>query len=415
MREWSAAALFAAALSLATTLCAAEPPPNPVTALERALAEQPRDAPIAYFLAWMRAEAGDADGALDALERTLDNGDGFLPPVSWFPSLRDDPRFRAMRARFAQRLPVKRDGAVAFTLPDRRLLPEGIAYDPVSRTFYVGSIARNAIHRLHRDGRLVRFSRPADALDAVLGIAIDARARRLYAVSTSALTRSGRDSPRNAVKVYDLSSGKLVRTFDVPGARQLNDVAIAREALLVTDSAGSGVWRIDLASGSVGAIVPLDTLRGANGIAVSPDGDVAWVAAGRRPVRVDLATGALQPMQPPGRENAAAIDGLYWHDGALIGIQNATTPARVIRMPLSPDGRSIVAVETLQSHHHPAFDEPTTAAITPDGLYVLARTQVSRFNESGRIERPESLAPPQILRVPLAPATERHSAARASR
>jgi hypothetical protein len=103
---------------------------------------------------------------------------------------------------------------------------------------------------------------------------------------------------------------------------------------------------------------------------------------------------------PPG-ENAAAIDGLYWHDGALIGIQNMTTPARIVRLVLSSDGATVTAVQTLQSHHQRAFDEPTTAAIGPDGLYVLARTQVSRYSEQGKIERPETLAPPLVLRVPL--------------
>jgi len=151
----------------------------------------------------------------------------------------------------------------------------------------------------------------------------------------------------------------------------------------------------------VSALVALDTARGANGITVAPRGDVAYLAAARRPLRIDLATGALTPLQPPGGENAAAIDGLYWHEGALIGVQNMTNAGRVVRLVLSDDGRSIAAVETLQSHHQRAFDEPTTATIAPDGLYVLARTQVTQFNDEGRIDRPETLAKPLVLRIPL--------------
>jgi hypothetical protein len=37
----------------------------------------------------------------------------------------------------------------------------------------------------------------------------------------------------------------------------------------------------------------------------------------------------------------------------------------------------------------------------PDGLYVRARTQVPLFNEQGEIDRPETLALPLILRIPL--------------
>jgi sugar lactone lactonase YvrE len=388
--------------SAASETRAADPPPSPVAAIEQALAAQPGDAVLAYFLAVFRAREGNVDGTLDALEQTLASGSGFMPPLDQFALLRDDQRFAVLRARFERRLPVRTDGRVAFTLPDRGMIPEGIAHDARSRSFYVGSVARNAIYRVDADGRMQRFSKPADGLDAILGLAVDADARRLYAVSTSALTAAGRAQLRNAIKVYDLQRGRLLRTIDVREARQLNDVAIVPGGtLLVTDSAGGAVWRIVVADGTVSALVPLDTARGANGIAVAPRGDVAYVAAARRPLRIDIASGAIAPLQPPAGENAAAIDGLYWHDGALIGIQNMTNPGRVVRLRLADDGRSIASVETLQSHHQRAFDEPTTAAITPDGLFVLARTQVTQFNDEGRLDRPETLANPLVLRIPL--------------
>jgi DNA-binding beta-propeller fold protein YncE len=194
----------------------------------------------------------------------------------------------------------------------------------------------------------------------------------------------------------------LARSIDVPLANQLNDVAVAPDGtLLVTDSGGGGVWRLDPQTGSVEALVPLGKAPGANGIAVAPGGDVAYVAASRRPLRVDLRSGEVVPLTLPPRENAAAIDGLYWHDGTLIGVQNVTTPARVIRLRLAADGRTVTAVETLQSHHQAAFDEPTTAAIAPGGLYVLARTQVSRFNAKGEIDAREAVQPALVLRIGL--------------
>jgi hypothetical protein len=116
---------------------------------------------------------------------------------------------------------------------------------------------------------------------------------------------------------------------------------------------------------------------------------------------VDLRSGEVVPLALPPRENAAAIDGLYWYQDALIGVQNTTTSGRVIRLRLSGDGRAVTAVETLQSHHQSAFDEPTTAAIGRDGLYVLARTELSRFNDQGEIERRETALPPLVLRVRL--------------
>jgi hypothetical protein len=175
------------------------PPPSPVAALEQALAARPDDAVLAFFVALFRSRAGDRDGALDALEQALRHGDGLLPSDATFDALKGDARFERLQARFAKRLPARTDGRVAFTLKERMLVPEGIAYDPVDRAFYVGSIAKRAIYRLGRNGALLPLSRPHDGVDEVLGLAVDASARRLYAVSTRALTDAGRQSPRNAV------------------------------------------------------------------------------------------------------------------------------------------------------------------------------------------------------------------------
>lgn len=383
---------------------AQDAPSTPLAALERAAAREPDDPVLTYLVAVYRARSGDREGALEALEQLLEKGDGFLPTAEFFPGVSEDRRFAVLRARFERRLPRTGGAATKVTLNDRTLIPEGIAYDAGTRRLYVGSIARRGVFRIHADGRPIPFSRAQDGLDAILGIAIDAKRRRLYAVSTSALTERGRAALRNAVKIYDLDRAILLQSIAVPDARQLNDVAFAADGtLLVTDSAAGAVYRIDPSTATVTTIVKPGGAPGANGIAGAPDGKHAYVAANRRPLRVDLSTGDVVPLALPPRQNAAAIDGLYWHDGALIGVQNVTTPGRVIRLVLAPDGSRVTDGQTLQSHHHPAILEPTTAAIAPDGLYLLTRTYVTRFGDQGTIERQDTVDPAVILRVPLTP------------
>jgi len=381
---------------------AQEAPSTPLAALERAAAREPDDPVLTYLLAVYRARSGDGDGALEALEQALAKGDGFLPSAELFPSLSEDRRFAVLRARFERRLPRTSGAATKVTLNDRTLIPEGIAYDAETRRLYVGSIARRGVFRIDAAGRLTPLSRTKDDLDAILGLAIDAKRRRLYAVSTSALTERGRAALRNAVKIYDLDRAILLQSIAVQEAQQLNDVAFSPDGtLLVTDSAAGAIYRIDPATASVATIVKPGGAPGANGIACAPDGKHAYVGASRRPLRVNLSTGEVVPLLLPPRQNAAAIDGLYWHDGALIGVQNVTTPGRVIRLVLAPDGYRVTDVQTLLSHHHPAILEPTTAAIATDGLYVLTRTYVTRFGDQGAIEREDTVKPAVILRVPL--------------
>jgi len=375
---------------------------TPLATLERAVAREPDDPVLINFLAVYRARSGDRDGSLDALEQLLDKGDGFLPSADLFPGVSEDRRFAVLRARFERRLPRIDGAATKVILNDRTLIPEGIAYDSNTRRLYVGSIARRGVFRIDAAGRTTPFSRAGDDLDAILGLAIDAQRRRLYAVSTSALTERGRAALRNAVKIYDLDRAILLQSIAVPDARQLNDVAFSSDGtLLVTDSEAGAIYRIDPATATVATIVKPNGAPGANGIASAPDGKHAYVAASRRPLRVNLSSGEVVPLALPPRQNAAAIDGLYWHDGALIGVQNVTTPGRVIRLVLAPDGVRVTDVQTLLSHHHPAIVEPTTAAIATDGLYLLTRTYVTRFGDQGTIDRQDTVKPAVILRVPL--------------
>jgi len=374
-------------------------PPPAVAALEKAVAAEPTDAVLTYFLAVVRAQAGDTGGALVALQETLQLGNGFMPPDDLFASLLANRRFQDLVAKFARQPPRVVNGSVVATMSDPLLIPEGLAYDGSERTLYIGSIARRGVYRIGRRGALEPLSVPADELDAVLGLAVDERARKLYAVSTSALTAAGRTLPRNAVVVYDLRTGLRERTYPIPEAAQLNDVAIGDGFVLATDSAGGGVWRVALADGAVDAVVPLGRAPGANGVAIARNGS-AYVAGNRRPLHVNLGTGEITALRMPPREQAAAIDGLYWHDGHLIGIQNVTTRGRVVRLTLAADGTTVTRIETLQSHHQPAFHEPTTGAPAADGFYVLTRTYVTRFDADGKIAGIDTVRPAQVIRIP---------------
>jgi hypothetical protein len=96
-------------------------------------------------------------------------------------------------------------------------------------------------------------------------------------------------------------------------------------------------------------------------------------------------------------------DGLYWHGGDLVGIQNVTNPGRVIRIALADQGARISGLTVLQSHHHPEFAEPTTGAIAAGALYVIANSYVGHFQPNGSIKDPGQLKRTAIIAVPLKP------------
>jgi hypothetical protein len=95
------------------------------------------------------------------------------------------------------------------------------------------------------------------------------------------------------------------------------------------------------------------------------------------------------------------IDGLYWHQGDLVGVQNVSNPGRVIRIALADGGKRIAGLTVLQSRHHPAFAEPTTGTVVGEALHVIANSHVAQFQPDGSIRAPQALWPTAIVAVPL--------------
>ncbi len=398
---------IAIAIGLAALPASAQQPDpvlQTIVAIQNLLKQRPNDPTLYFYLASFQSQAGQHDAALASLDKTIELGDGFLPGSHFgFDKVLSDPGFIAARARFEAKLPKVADAPVAFTMPDLGSGPEGIAYDPVSKSFFVGSITRKSVVRITPAGKVVPFSRPEAGLHGVLGVAVDAKRRVVYAVSTNALVNGL--PRRNAVVAFDLPSGRRIAEYSVNEAVQLNDVAVAPDGTLyATDSAAGGVWKLAVAREAVvkpTALLKAGTVRGSNGVAVSGDGKLLYVAHSTGIVRVELASGAMEKVVIPARDTVAAIDGLYVVNGDLVGIQNITNPGRVIRMRLDPTGKEVTRVDTLQSHHNPAFHEPTTGAVAGDAIYVLGTTQLPRYNQKGELEDMGVLKAPKIVKVPL--------------
>lgn len=402
MRLLIAALLFAAALPAAAQQDA-ERASRTASSIERLLQQRPADATLWFFLARARAGRGDAAGCVAALEKVYELGEGFLPPRGDFARVWDDPAFQAVRGKLEAKLPTLDYAPTAFEIEDRELMPEGIAYDAPSRSFFIGSAYRRILRLGAEPGAATEFAGAGAGLDAVLGLAVDAPRRILYAVSTSALTAEGRRNRRNAVVAFDVDSRKLLHRHEVPGAMQLNDVTVAMGGrVFATDSASGAVYEIAVKGpGPAREVLAPGQGGGANGIAASPGGERLYVAHSTGLAVIDLASGGVKRVENRTRETVAAIDGLYQWQGQLIGVQNVTSPGRVILITLSPDGGAVTRVTTMLSHHHNALDEPTTGAVAGDNFYLLAATGFSRFNSGGRIDNPETAPTPRVVRIPL--------------
>ncbi|MEH6461341.1 hypothetical protein [Chitinimonas sp. JJ19] len=365
-------------------------------------AERPGDGLLAYYQAMTHASLGDKAAALAELRALKGRKLGLVPsPGLGFDALWADADFQAVRQELAADEPRTPDAPVGLRLPDPKLIPEGIAHDARGKRFFLSSVALHKIVVVDAKGRTKDFSRKTDKLDAVLGLAVDAPRGVLYAVSTNGFEDSNKLARRNAVLRYDLRTGKLLGRLEGADALQFNDVAVADDgSVYVSDSAEGSLWRLKPGEAALARFGEKGSLRGANGLAVG-QGNALYVTLSTGIARVDATTGEAMRMPQPDTVMTGGIDGLYWRDQALFGVQNSTNPGRVIRVALAADGRSISGMTVLQSHHHPALDEPTTGTLVGDKLYVIANSFVGRYQADGSLKDAASLKPTLVLAVPL--------------
>jgi len=201
---------------------------------------------------------------------------------------------------------------------------------------------------------------------------------------------------------YDPNDGRLIERYPAPEAIQLNDLAVTRDGTVyATDSLGGSLFRKKPESKALTLFGTAGALRGANGITLSGDGKL-YVAISTGIARVDPTTGEATRLPQADDLVTGGCDGLYWHEGNLLGIQNVTNPGRVVRIVLAEGGTRISGVEVLQSSHHPELSEPTTGALSHDALNVIANSYVGHYQPDGTIKDSAALKPTAIVAVPCA-------------
>lgn len=366
-------------------------------------AQRPNDGLLIFYEAMARGDLGQRDAALDLLRSLHGRRLGLLPTQGiGFAALWADAEFQRVRQELIDDEPRSVQALVALALTDVRLVPEGLAHDARSGRFFLFSVPGHKVVAVSRGGKLSDFSRPTDELDAVLGLAVDLRGRRLCGVSTNGFEARGKAQRRNAVVCWDLRTSRRLARHDVPAAKQLNDLAFAPDgSIVVTDSEEGSLWRLRRGDATFSLLGEPGALRGANGVAVAPDGAI-FVTLSTGIARINPADDRVRRIDQPDDVVSGGIDGLYWWRGRLIGVQNTPNPGRVIELQLDSTGQAITGMRVLQSHHHPEFDEPTTGALVGDSFYVIANSYVTRYQPDGSIQnRPQPMKGTRLLRIGL--------------
>jgi hypothetical protein len=377
-----------------------------ITILEAVLTSHPDDPAALFNLAIDEATIGENAKALSLLEKMSQAHSGLDPAGGAARSFKDiahDPRFVAIVEQVRKENPPVVHTTVAYTLRERDLAPEGIAYDPVDKSFYVSSISKHKIVRLAPDGSSTDFkSSGQEGLGETLGMKVDAKRRYLWV--TSDLFNGDTKGSRFALYQYDLSTGALRFKHTAANGAEgfLNDVALNSKGEAFTTNTGTGeVFRASPDRDGLELFLPRDSVGQANGIALSPDDKVLFVAGWIGVARVDIASKQFKLLSKPLNISDAGLDGLYFYKGALAGIQNPDLhPSRVVRYALNPQWDAITRAEVLETYS-PLSELPTTGTIVGDSLYFMGNTQIDKMKEHDTMPPPSELSDIRILKLKL--------------
>jgi sugar lactone lactonase YvrE len=371
---------------------------------------RPAHGGVVYGLACAYSLTGDTAAALAMLQHFAALGHtADLDADADFTNIRTLPAFDSVRHAMRRNAAPLVRSTPAFILPERDLLTEGIAYDPKTRSFFVGSVHRGKILRVDSHGRATDLVPPGlKGFWAPLGMRVDPARRVLWVAAAAVPQTVGYDSAdagRSGLFRFDLVSGALTGRFPLPADGQphtLGDVTIARNGdVYSTDSRGPAVYRVRAGSDSIEQFATSPLLLSAQGLALDAEERTLYVADYSRGIlRIDLTTRAVRLLETADDVLALGIDGLYLVEGSLVGIQNGVAPHRVVRLRLDASGNRVEHAEVLE-RARPDYAEPTLGVVVGHDLFYVAASQWGRFHDDGTIDAPDTLRPALVLRLRL--------------
>jgi len=344
--------------------------------LETAVALNPFSLYTRYNLACGYARTGRDTEALQILRDLVAARIDFdMAEDEDLESLRDNPEFSRLVNTLERRLQPVLVSEHRFSIEQLGLIPEGIAIDDESGRTFVGSMRSGDIYVVDATGQLSKFATVQhDGKLAAIGLAVDVPRSMLWAVGTSSrlVEDFDPDAPvRSGAFGFDLVTGRLrVKFMAENPTNGFNDVAIAPSGDIFLSGDALSVIR----TGST-AIETIDTsmqIYGSNGIAVRPDGKRLFASS--YPVGIAAVhpeTGESYWLEAPADVSLYGIDGLYWYEGDLIGVQNGVQPWRLIRMQLNDEQTAITHVRLIEFANEDMT--PTTGAIVGDVIHYVGQ------------------------------------------
>ncbi len=366
--------------------------------LDEAQAQRPYSLFLTRNRVLARFLSGDTAGALALASSVAARGLALdLPPTEAFNRLRSDPAFAEVLARFEENRKPVGTARIAAEYPDTGLLPEAIV--KIGDDFLIGSVRTGGVFEA-TESELRKITQ----LDGgVFDLASSTDGASVVAVANNQLAyeKRGERPAAAAFVTFDLASGSVRTRTEVEGdAALLGDVEAFGAVMYATDSLTPRV--LSLAGASKPETLAADPrFVNLQGLALDRKKRRLYVADYLTGLFViDLKTKSVAPLANPSDAHLGGIDGLYLHQGDLIGVQNGTTPQRIVRIDLDGKGTTARKLTVLQQSL-PEWNEPTHGIVDGDMFVYIATSNWPAYGDDGAIRDGAALQPLRLMSVDL--------------
>jgi WD40 repeat protein len=368
---------------------------------------RPNHPRLLYNLADAYALNGKPEEAFSTLTRLANMGLYFQPEKDDdFKSLSNLEPFLSVLQKFRVNKEPVNKSEKTFSLPEKELITESVAYDPKTGRFFISSVHQRKIVVREKDGTVRDLSANSDGLYSVLGMKVDAKRGILWASSSAFPEMKGfdkTDDGKAGIFKYDLKTGKLLNKyllFNEDGNHALGDLVLNKNGdVFASDSKSPVIYKIETKADKLEVFLKSDSFASLQGLTFSPDEKYLFVADYSLGFfRIEMTSKNILQLSP-GNEAVLGADGLYFHNGALLAIQNGVNPHRVVKFLLDPAFTRLTGHITLEANH-PDFNEPTLGVLNGNDFYFVANSQWELVNNKGELSK-EKLKEPIILNLKL--------------
>ncbi|MEO8073672.1 MAG: hypothetical protein ABI891_13460 [Acidobacteriota bacterium] len=375
--------------------------------MKRAESLRPNHPRLLYNLADAYALNGEKGAALFNLNKLAEMKLFYEPEKDDdFSSIKNSEDFQNIVRKFYANAMPTGNGKTAFTVSEKGLVTESIAFDKKTQTFYLASVAQRKILKIDSRGESKIFANQSAGLWSVFGMKVDAKCRLLWAATSAHKQmpnlKEGEDG-QAGIFAFDLKTGNTVKKYLLTNDSRphlLGDLKIAPNGnVFATDSLAPVIYVIRKGKNEIETFLESEDFASLQGLDFSSDGKILFVADYAKGIfKINLDTKEKVNLTPPESSTLLGIDGIYFAGKNLIAVQNGVNPQRIVRLNLSKDSNKIERLEVLEANN-PVFDDITLGVLDGNQFYFVANSQWNLLGDDGKFAAPDKLQDVSVIKI----------------